>query len=132
MRVCRPVTAASSRWTATWVSTMGERALHILGLEPVRVGLAAEGLETAQDPVARGPLGAVEIAIRAGDLAHRVHQREAGILAKFRYILTFHNLPHNIAICGNQQGKTQYMDKKQAHFPYLRLITTISGKSVRL
>jgi hypothetical protein len=59
---------------------------------------------------------------------------EAGIRAKFRFlcILTFHNFGSNITISGNQQGKTQYMDSKQAHFPYLTVYITISGKSVHL
>jgi hypothetical protein len=69
---------------------------------------------------------------RAEHLAHLVHQLEAGIRAKFLFILTFHSLRHNIAICGNQQGKTQYMDSKQANFPYLTSNITISGKSVHL
>ena len=86
---------------------VGEKALHLLCPEPVRMGLAAEVMDKAQYPVDIGLLGAVGVVIIAEHLAHLVHQREARIRAKFRLriILTFHNLRHNIAICGNQQGK---------------------------
>jgi hypothetical protein len=46
--------------------------------------------------------------------------------------LTFHNLGHNIAIHGNQQWKTQYMDSKQPNFPYSTVNITLSGKFVQL
>ena len=73
---------------------VGEKALHILCPEPVRMGLAAEVMDIAQDPVAIGLLGAVGVVIIAEHLAHLVHQLEAGIRAKFRciFLLTFHNL----------------------------------------
>ena len=58
------------------------------------MGLAAEVMEIAQDPVAIGLLGAVGVVRIAEHLAHLVHEFEAGIRAKFRLsiILTFHNL----------------------------------------
>ena len=73
---------------------VGEKAFHLLGPEPVRMGLAAEVMDIAQDPVARGLLGAVGVVVIAEHLAHLVHQLEAGIRAKFRcsILLTFHNL----------------------------------------
>jgi hypothetical protein len=39
----------------------------------------------------------------AKHFAHLIHELEAGIRAKFRFgfRLTFHNLLHNIAICGS-------------------------------
>jgi hypothetical protein len=43
----------------------GDNALHLLGPEPVRVGLAAEVPAIAQDPGAIGLLGAVGVVIRA-------------------------------------------------------------------
>jgi hypothetical protein len=48
------------------------------------------------------------------------------------FILIFHNLSRNIAISGNQQGRTQYMDSKQPTFPYPTCISIIRGKSVHL
>ena len=68
------------------------------------MGLTAEVMEIAQDPVARGLLGAVGVVILAEHLAHLVHQREAGIRPKFRciFLLSFHNLWHNITIRGIQ------------------------------
>jgi hypothetical protein len=97
-------------------------------------GLAAEVMDIAQDPVAIGLLGTVGVVLRAEHLAHLVHQLMAGIRAKFRciFILIFHNLGHNITIRGNQQGKTQYMDSQQAHFPDRTINITIRGKSVHL
>jgi zinc transporter ZupT len=93
---------------------VGETAIHLLGPEPVRRGLAAAVMEIAKYPVAIGLLGAVSIVIIAEHLAHLVHQLEAGIRPKFQCILflTFHNLKYGIAIRGNQSGKTQYMDSQ--------------------
>ena len=58
------------------------------------MGLAAEVMDKAQDPVDIGLLGAVGVVIIAEHLAHLVHQLEARIRAKFRLsiLLTFHNL----------------------------------------
>ena len=86
---------------------VGEKALHLLGPEPVRMGLAAEVMDKAQDPVDIGLLGAVGVVIIAEHLAHLVHQLEAGIRAKFRciFLLIFHALWHSSAISGNQQEK---------------------------
>jgi hypothetical protein len=113
---------------------VGEKALHIRGPEPVRMGLAAEVMDIAQYSVAIGLLGAVGVAIIAEHLAYLVHQLEAGMRAKCWciLILTFHNLRHNIPIRGNHQGKMQYMDSKQLKFPYLTMNITIRGKSVHL
>ena len=82
---------------------VGEKALHLRGPEPVRRGLAAEVMEIAKYPLAISLLGAVGVVIRAEHLAHLVHEREAGIWAKFRLsiLLTFHNFQPNIAISGN-------------------------------
>jgi hypothetical protein len=44
-------------------------------------------------------------------------------------LLTFHNLRYDIAISGNEQGQTPYMDNRQAHCPYPTRNITISGKS---
>jgi hypothetical protein len=68
---------------------VGEKALHLLGLEPVRRGLAAAVREIAPDPVARGLLGAVGVAIIAEHLAHLVYQLEAGIRPQCRCMLIF-------------------------------------------
>jgi hypothetical protein len=97
-------------------------------------GLAAAVMDRAKYPVAIGLLGAVRVALRAEHLAHLVHQLEAGSRSPCRVILilTFHNLGHNITICGNQQGKTQYMDSQQAHFPDRTINITIRGKSAHL
>jgi hypothetical protein len=91
-------------------------------------------MEIAAYPVAIGLLGAVGVVTIAEHLAHLVHALEAGMWATFRLsiILTFHNLWHNLAICGNQQGQTQYMDSKQTSFPYLTINIPIRGKSVHL
>ena len=93
---------------------MGENALHLRCPEPVRRGLAADVMERAPDPVAIGLLGAGGVVIRAEPRAHLVHAREAGMPATCRLsiLLTFHHLAHNIAIRGNQQGKTQYMEQQ--------------------
>jgi hypothetical protein len=53
---------------------VGETAIHLLGPEPVRRGLAAAVMEIAKNPVAIGLLDAVGVAILAEHLAHLVHQ----------------------------------------------------------
>jgi hypothetical protein len=113
---------------------VGEKALHLRGPEPVRMGLAAAVTDVAKNPEVLGLLSAVGVAIRAEHLAHLIHPREAGIRAKLRcsFILTFHNLEHNITIHGNSLEKMQYMDSKQLNFLYLTLNIILSGKSVHL
>jgi hypothetical protein len=113
---------------------VGENALHILGPEPVRMGLAAAGLEIAPDPVAIDRLGAVGIAIITEHLAHLVHQREAGMRVQCRciFMVTFHNFLNTITIDGNQPGKTPYMDSTQPHVPDHMMKITIRGTSVHL
>jgi hypothetical protein len=86
---------------------VGEKPFHILCPKPVRMGLAAEVMDIAEYPLAIGLLGAVGVVVIAEHLAHLVHELEAGILAKFRFIflLTFHVLWQSSAISGNQQEK---------------------------
>ena len=86
---------------------MGEQPFHILCPEPVRMGLAADVMEIAQDPLAIGLLGTVGVVVRAEHLAPLVHAREAGVWVKsqFIFLLTFHTLWEDSAICGNQQEK---------------------------
>ena len=88
---------------------MGEKALHILCPEPVRMGLAAEVMDIAEYPLAIGLLGAVGVVMIPEHLAHLIHEFEAGIRAKFRFIflLTFHIPSNSITICGNQPEKMQ-------------------------
>jgi hypothetical protein len=82
---------------------VGEKALHLLGPEPVRRGLAAAVMEIAKDPVAIGLLGAVDVAIIAEHLAHLVISLRPGFGLNFGVclFLTFHNLAPNIVIRGN-------------------------------
>jgi hypothetical protein len=61
------------------------------------MSLAAAALEIAQDPLAIGLLGAAGVVTRVQHLAPLVHQRKAGIQAKFRLILL---LTLNIGISG--------------------------------
>jgi hypothetical protein len=70
------------------------------------MGRAAEVMDIAQEPLAIGLLGTVGIALLAEHLAHLVHEREAGMWAKFRciFLLTFHLFCHESAICGTQQA----------------------------
>jgi hypothetical protein len=84
-----------------------EKALHLRCPEPVRMGLAAEVMDIAPDPPAIGLLGTIGVVVRAEHLAHLVHEREAGIWVKsqFIFLLTFHTLWQDSAICGNQQEK---------------------------
>ena len=84
-----------------------EKPFHILGPKPVRMGLAAEVLEIAKYPLARGLLGTIGVVVIAEHLTHLVHELEAGIWAKFRciFLFTFHGLWHNSAISGNQYAK---------------------------
>jgi hypothetical protein len=98
------------------------------------MGLAAEGMEIATDPVARGLLGAVGVAIIAEPLAPLVHQREAGMRAQCRgsVSLACQSFAPKITLGGNHPGKPPYMDSKQAHFPDLRMHMTIRGTSVPL
>ena len=86
---------------------VGEKPFHIRCPKPVRMGLAAEVMDIAQDPLAIGLLGTVGVVAIAEPLAHLVPALEAGIRAKCRctFLLTFHMAWHNSAICGNQQGK---------------------------
>jgi hypothetical protein len=82
------------------VARVGEKAFHIRGPKPVRMGLTAEGTEIAQDPLAMGLLGTAGVVLRAEHLAPLVHQLEAGMWVKFRriFLLTFHFLWHSSAI----------------------------------
>jgi hypothetical protein len=83
---------------------VGEKPFHILGPKPVRMGLAAEVLEIVKYPLARSLLGTIGVVVIAEHLTYLVHEPEAGIWAKFLciFLLTFHGLWHNSAICGNQ------------------------------
>jgi hypothetical protein len=51
------------------------------------MGLAAEVMNIAKDPLAIGLLGTVGVVVRAEHLAHLVHELEAGMWAKFRLIV---------------------------------------------
>jgi hypothetical protein len=58
------------------------------------MGLAAEVMDIAKYPLAIGLLGTVGVVVIAEHLAHLVHELEAGIWAKLRFIflLNFHAL----------------------------------------
>ena len=51
----------------------------ILCPKPVRRGLAADVMDRAKEPLARGLLGTVGVVVRAEHLAHLVHALEAGM-----------------------------------------------------
>ena len=86
---------------------VGEKPFHILGPKPVWMGLAAEVMNIAKDPLAIGLLGTVGVVVIAEHFAHLVHELEARIRVKFRFLflLTFHFLWRSSAISGNPQEK---------------------------
>ena len=71
---------------------VGEQPFHLRCPKPVRLGLAADVLDRAQDPLAIGLLGPVGVVVRAAHLAPLVHELEAGMWATWRclFLLTFH------------------------------------------
>jgi len=70
--------------------------------------------------------------------AHLIHEFEFGIRAELRFIflLTFHILSHNFAICGNKQEKMQKKCNRRIVtgeiFHILTNNIAISGKSIHL
>jgi hypothetical protein len=111
---------------------VGEQPFHILCPKPVWMGLAADVMDIATDPLSIGLLGTVAVVVRAEHLAHLVHALKAGMWATFRCIvlLTFHVLWLSSAISGNQQENMSYADSHQANDPHVTMNIAISGNSV--
>jgi hypothetical protein len=82
---------------------VGEQPFHILYPKPVRMGLAADVMDRAQDPLTRDLVGTVGVVMIAEHLAHLVHALEAGMWATFRciFLLTFDILWQSSARSGN-------------------------------
>jgi len=75
-----------------------QKAFNFPGSECIRVGLAAEVVNVAKNPLTIGQLGPIGVVVVTKDLFYLVHEPETLIRSEFR--LAFHNERDNISISG--------------------------------